>query len=330
MSRKLTPENVIAFTKLSLVISLSWPLPAVATKRQVILFRVLRFLIYVNIWCLFVPLFMTLQDWNERPDICVKSIPLIAGSAQAFIEMWICHGQHKHLQLLIAEMENYCKHAIGFEKDILQQYVDRYAIFYAVTAMWFYLTAFAVICSPPFLSQPFPTFDMLCYELRMISNVYELTRCIRKHQQLLRYANDVTHSVRFLVLTIVGGSAAAVLFVGLTLVSQQPLIIKLQFCVITFTCLSQVFMCCWPANNLLNASSDVALAVYESLWYSRNVYMQKNLLPILLRCQKPVAVTVTCIIPILSLRYFGSYISTAFSYFTTLRVMLEENEADKV
>lgn len=101
MLRKLTPENVIAFTKLSLVISLSWPLPAVATKRQVVLFRVLRFLIYVNIWCLFVPLFMTLQDWNERPDICVKSIPLIAGSAQAFIEMWICHGQHKHFQVKI-------------------------------------------------------------------------------------------------------------------------------------------------------------------------------------------------------------------------------------
>lgn len=101
MLRKLTPENVIAFTKLSLVISLSWPLPDVATKRQVVLFRVLRFLTYVNIWCLFVPLFMTLQDWNERPDICVKSIPLIAGSAQAFIEMWICHGQHKHLQVKI-------------------------------------------------------------------------------------------------------------------------------------------------------------------------------------------------------------------------------------
>lgn len=36
---------------------------------------------------------------------------------------------------------------------------------------------------------------------------------------IYRYANDVTHSVRFLVLTIVGGSAAAILFVGLTLVS---------------------------------------------------------------------------------------------------------------
>ncbi|CAL1679893.1 unnamed protein product [Lasius platythorax] len=378
MLRKLTTENVIAFTKLSLIISLSWPLPATATKQQVVRFRVLRFLTYVNIWSLIVPLLMTLQDWNNRPDICVKSIPLIAGSSQAFIEMWLCHGQHKHLQLLIGEMESYCKHATGYEKNILQQYVDKYAIFYAATAMWLYLTAFAVICSPPFLSDPFPTyakypfnvnyqplktiiyvhqssvgiqissilcitllialllwfasarFDMLCNELRKISNVYELTQCIRKHQQVLRYANDVTHTVRFLILTIVGGSAAAVLFVGLVLVSQQPLILKVQFCTLIFTCLSQVFMCCWPANNLLIASSNVALAAYESLWYSRNVYMQKNLLPILLRCQKPVAVTVTCIIPILSLNYFGSYISTAFSYFTTLRVMFEENGANKV
>lgn len=139
------------------------------------------------------------------------------------------------MQLLIAEIESYSKHAIGYEKDILQQYVDRYAMFYAANAMWFYLTAFAVMCSPPFLSDPFPTyakypfnvnyqplktiiyvqqssvgiqmasilcinvlialllwfasarFDMLCNELRMISNVYELTQCIRKHQQVLRH-----------------------------------------------------------------------------------------------------------------------------------------------
>lgn len=138
-------------------------------------------------------------------------------------------------QLLIAEMESYSKHAIGFEKDILQQYIDKYAMFYAATAMWFYLTAFTIMCSPPFLSDPFPTyakypfnvnyqplktiiyvqqssvgiqmasilcidilialllwfasarFDMLCNELRMISNVYELTQCIRKHQQVLKY-----------------------------------------------------------------------------------------------------------------------------------------------
>lgn len=99
MSRKLTLENVITFTKLTLVISFSWPLPATAAKRQIVRFKLLRFLTYVNIWCLFVPLFMTLQDWNDRPDICIKSIPLIAGCVQAFIEMSICHRQHKHFQV---------------------------------------------------------------------------------------------------------------------------------------------------------------------------------------------------------------------------------------
>lgn len=133
-------------------------------------------------------------------------------------------------------MESYCKHAIGYEKYILQQYVDRYAMFYAAIAIWFYLTAFAVVCSPSLSSDPFPTyakypfnvnyqplktmiyiqqssvgiqiasvlcinilialllwfasarFDTLCHKLRMISNVYELTQCIRKHQQVLRYS----------------------------------------------------------------------------------------------------------------------------------------------
>lgn len=135
-------------------------------------------------------------------------------------------------------MESHCKHAKGYEKDILQQYVDRYAMFYAVITTWFFLSAFVIICSPLFLADTFPThakylfnvehqplktiifiqqsytgiqissqlcnnvfialllwyttakFDMLCNELRTISNIYELILCIQRHQQTLRYNNE--------------------------------------------------------------------------------------------------------------------------------------------
>ncbi|KAF3054649.1 Odorant receptor 402, partial [Nylanderia fulva] len=99
MLGKLTPKNIIAFTKLCLVISLLWPLPAIATNQQVVRFRVLRLLTLVNICALFIPLILTLQDWNDHFEICIKTIPLIIATGQSFIEMGICHGQHKHLQL---------------------------------------------------------------------------------------------------------------------------------------------------------------------------------------------------------------------------------------
>jgi len=138
------------------------------------------------------------------------------------------------LQSVIAEMENYCKHAKDNEKTVLQQYVNRCATFYAVMIIGFYSGTFGVICSTPFTSDTFPTyakypfdvyyqplktiiylqqsvvgiqfssmlcisvlvalllwfttarFDILCTELRNVLTVYELIRCIQKHQQLLR------------------------------------------------------------------------------------------------------------------------------------------------
>ncbi|XP_032674586.1 uncharacterized protein LOC116845692 [Odontomachus brunneus] len=201
--------------------------------------------------------------------------------------------------MLIIEMESHCKHAKGYEKDILQQYVDRYAILYAAIIIWFFLSAFVTICNPLFSADTFPThakypfniqhqplktiifvqqsytgiqiasqlcnnvftalllwyatakFDILSNKLRAISNIYELILCIHRHQQTLRYASDVTYAVRFLVLTTVGCSAMGLLFSGIIFISRQPVLIKMQFLLLSFICLFEVFICCWPANNLL-------------------------------------------------------------------------------
>lgn len=101
MLRRVTPESAIAFTKLSLVISLSWPLPATATKWQVIRFTVLRVLTYVNIGCLLMPMLLLLEDFATRTTIVIKSAPLIAGFIQILVAMGICDIQYKRLQVKI-------------------------------------------------------------------------------------------------------------------------------------------------------------------------------------------------------------------------------------
>ncbi|XP_067212039.1 odorant receptor 4-like isoform X1 [Linepithema humile] len=173
-------------------------------------------------------------------------------------------------------------------------------------------------------------FDILCNELRKALTVYELIQCIQKHQQLLRYANDVIENVRFLVLTVVGANAISVICTGAIFATRQPLIINVQFFLMTVISFCDVFTCCWPADSLLTASSDIAQATYESLWYYHNTDKQKNLIFILLKCRKPVILTVGCFIPILSLRYFSSYLSTGFSYMTTLHMMMTENNTNEV
>ncbi|XP_070511607.1 odorant receptor 49b-like [Cardiocondyla obscurior] len=76
-------------------------------------------------------------------------------------------------------------------------------------------------------------------------------------------------------------------------------------------------------------STNVARAIYESLWYNQNKSFKKNVYFILLRSQTPTTVSVSSILPALSLQYFASYVATAFSYLMTLRVVFVEDNGIK-
>ncbi|XP_018400926.1 PREDICTED: uncharacterized protein LOC108778294 [Cyphomyrmex costatus] len=73
-------------------------------------------------------------------------------------------------------------------------------------------------------------------------------------------------------------------------------------------------------------STNVAHAAYESIWYDGKVDFQKNFLHALLRAQQPLTVNVPCMLPTVSLNYYASYVSTAFSYLATFRIILEESD----
>ncbi|XP_050462602.1 odorant receptor 49b-like isoform X1 [Cataglyphis hispanica] len=164
-------------------------------------------------------------------------------------------------------------------------------------------------------------FEILSHKFRKIRNFSEFKNCIQLHQRLLRYANDVVMTIRYIALSSIGFSTVAVIFSGLTFLSRQPLTIKAQFLTVAASSLIEVFVCAWPADYVLSTSNNVGHAVYESLWYKKEVSLQKNLLYITLRCQQPVSVTVPCMLPTLSLNYYASYLSTTFSYLTTFRVI---------
>lgn len=99
MLAKATPENAIAFVKLSVFVSLLWPLSATATRWQVVRFKTLIWLSYINLCCLLVPMVVSFQDCAINPEICVKSIPILAGNIQCIVDTTICQLYHKQLQV---------------------------------------------------------------------------------------------------------------------------------------------------------------------------------------------------------------------------------------
>jgi len=119
------------------------------------------------------------------------------------------------------------------EEIVIQRYIDKYAIFYGVSIVVFYLTPIAYGTMPLLIHQPFPSigefpfdvfyeplytiiylqqaivafivsgqlclnifvslllwfasarFEILIEELKVVTNVYQLIKCIKKHQEIL-------------------------------------------------------------------------------------------------------------------------------------------------
>ncbi|XP_014477088.1 PREDICTED: uncharacterized protein LOC106745733 [Dinoponera quadriceps] len=165
-------------------------------------------------------------------------------------------------------------------------------------------------------------FDILSMHFCMVTNVKELIRCTHEHYKLLRYAKEVTLAIRYVALLCVTFSTGAVLFGCLTFMSRHPLSVKAPFLMIALSGFMELYMYAWPADNVMSTSGDVALAAYSSLWYNNDTAAQKNLIYVILRSQRPVTISIPCVLPNLSMNYYTSYISTIFSCMTLVRIMM--------
>ncbi|XP_018396151.1 PREDICTED: putative odorant receptor 69a [Cyphomyrmex costatus] len=165
--------------------------------------------------------------------------------------------------------------------------------------------------------------EILIEKLQRITNISDLKKCIQEHQNLLKYAEEVTILIRPIALSTVSFSTIALIIVGLILLTDQPLSMKIQCVGIMFSGLSVVFMYTWPAEHLIQISDEIGQAVFDTEWYQQPVDLRKDILIVMLRAQKPIIISVPCIMPALSLKYYASYLSTIFSYFTTLRVTMQ-------
>ncbi|KAL6263898.1 hypothetical protein P5V15_003979 [Pogonomyrmex californicus] len=172
-------------------------------------------------------------------------------------------------------------------------------------------------------------FDILSQQFRKVTNIHDITVCIRQHIKLLRYAQEVITAVRSLILTVIIICTWVIIASGLTIVGKSTFADKVQFMILCITGLMEVYACAWPADHLIDASTNVAQAVYELLWYDQNKIIQKNVCFILLRSQTPMIVSISIILPTLSLQYYASYVSTALSYLMTLRIVFLENDEIK-
>lgn len=120
-------------------------------------------------------------------------------------------------------------------------------------------------------------FEMLGEEFERVSSPEEFNACIRKHQELLRFANEVTFVSRFIALAIIATATVGLLCGGLTLMSvsqnfhlvtitpcktcfdlfiffliqRQPISVKIRVSNLIINATVELFLYAWPADNLI-------------------------------------------------------------------------------
>ncbi|CAL1672827.1 unnamed protein product [Lasius platythorax] len=104
--------------------------------------------------------------------------------------------------------------------------------------------------------------------------------------------------------------------------------VKIQYSIVVFSASLELFMCAFPADNLMHMSSRICLGAYESNWFQGSISMQKKILQIIFRSQKPEVIRINGILPALSLRYYAGFLYTSCSYFTAVRIMVNKNIMD--
>ncbi|CAD6202100.1 GSCOCT00013801001.3-RA-CDS [Cotesia congregata] len=171
-------------------------------------------------------------------------------------------------------------------------------------------------------------FEVLGHHFREVSSERELVACIKKHQQVLWYAKEVKNAVHYITLATIATTTIGVICGCLTLISNQPFSVKLRIANIVGNATSELFIYAWPADNLIQKSQDIGWSVYNSKWINAPISMVRMTMNVIHRSQIPVMITISGVMPSLCLHYYTSFLSTTFSYFTTLRAVYAADETE--
>nr|AHJ37463.1 olfactory receptor 151 isoform 1a_2 [Apis mellifera] len=357
MLKQLTPEKVIYITWVSVALTLCWPLPANNGKIQVFMFKALQIISIINAFILLLPLLYSVYLHFDDVIIVSKCVAVSIGLTQVITQTIICFAKYDSLQHVIEEMIICIKAAQQYEEKIFHKYIEKCYTFYACSITCMYLTATAFIIGPAFSPASFPIdaeypfqinytsvkiiiylqqtlvgfqcaahvclsifgalllwftaarFECLAVELQKITNIY---------------AKKVVISFRFIILYAIAVSTFVLILDGIIMIMKVSLIVKVQFITLSLTMLTEIYIYAWPADYMKDMSTNVSKSVYNITWYKQTLRMQKDVLNILVY-QQPIIFSVNCILPELSLRYYCSYLSNAFSIFTAIRVMIEDD-----
>ncbi|EFN72611.1 Putative odorant receptor 22c [Camponotus floridanus] len=239
------------------------------------------------------PFYGIILGWLAMTGVSVITAPLFSSQSFPSEAEYPFDVQHQPLKTLI-----YAHHILTAYQSVIQVSANTFP----ALLLWFVAARFQILST----------------RFRTMTNMKELINYTREHYILLRYAKEVSLAVRYIALLCVTFSTGAVIFGYLTFMSRQPWSVKWTFLMIAFCGFVELYMYAWPADHVISTSSDIASAVYDSLWYNDDLAIRKILVHVIRRSQHPVTISVPCALPDLSMNYYASSSDIASAVYDSL------------
>ncbi|KAL6264153.1 hypothetical protein P5V15_004232 [Pogonomyrmex californicus] len=272
--KRVTLEKVIAFLKIELMFACCWPVSRDATKCQIVCDKIFRLVSALHAILLVIEIMYTLIYRIDDVRMFMQSSCLMVVILEVPVQILLYTLQHDRLQEVIFQMEDYYRHSKLEERDIFQKFIDKHIKFYAII-LGVITAALATATLGPMFKDSFPI--VIKYPFHV-------------EQQPLHAIIYLHHSFG----------------IYQSYCQRLPLSVKVEFVIGCMSSLGKVFLSAWPADYLMAASSDIGDAAYDSLWYEHGTDSQKIILYTLLRCQRPVIITVPGLLKALSFQHYSA------------------------
>ncbi|XP_011861011.1 PREDICTED: odorant receptor 46a, isoform B-like isoform X2 [Vollenhovia emeryi] len=165
-------------------------------------------------------------------------------------------------------------------------------------------------------------FKLLGMPMRSMVTANKLRTCITTYQDICNYVREIECIVSYLLLKLTIVTSGYVITCGLLIQNNAPIVEISIFLKITSISIWRLFVCCWSAQAVTDMSYNLSWQIYNSPWINASRNTRRIIFMIVQRCQKPIVISGTSFIPVISIRFCGKVLSTTFSYFMALRTIL--------
>ncbi|CAD6238917.1 GSCOCT00008554001.3-RA-CDS, partial [Cotesia congregata] len=163
-------------------------------------------------------------------------------------------------------------------------------------------------------------FEILSSEIKNVNSHNDLRNYIKKHQKTLMDSKELIRPTRLLALVTVMMTKIGMIFGGIVLISDEPVVIKIQFGILVISTTVNIYVFAWAADNLITVSSTkLSNAIFETSW-RHEPKIRNLLLTVIYRTQKPIIIKIPGLLDTLSNEYYAEFLSAAFSCFAAARV----------